>query len=95
MCYSIFSILYKGGELNKVNTFFKGTMGIGNILGLAIGMGLYTIGGYSMPFVVYGTIYLAFAPFTLFAIPSNIDYRRAEEIHSIEESGLDTPSREQ
>ncbi len=62
LAYSIFSKIYKGDDLNKVNTFFKSTIGIGQILGLLFGTFLFMIGGFALPYFVYGVLNILISP---------------------------------
>lgn len=71
--YSIFSLMYKGEQLHTVNSFFKATIGIGNIVGLFFGTFLYMYGGYPLPFIVYGVTFIAITPLNFLMIPANID----------------------
>jgi predicted MFS family arabinose efflux permease len=80
-------MLYKGEQLNTVNSFFKSTMGIGNILGLFIGTILYIYGGYCLPFIVYGIVFIAMTPLVFILIPADLSQhkKRVEEISKSEE----------
>lgn len=73
----MFSLLYKGEELNKVNSFFKTTLGMGNILGLFFGTFLYIYGGYTLPFLVYGIAHLGISPMIFVLIPAEMDDYKA------------------
>lgn len=79
--YSIFSSHYDAGEFMKVNSIFKGTIGVGLLLGLLFGTLLYVMGGYFLPFLVYSTIMLLAVPFTAQLIPS-------KPLKNKEETGL-------
>eukprot|EP00345_Euplotes_harpa_P000049 CAMPEP_0168317924 /NCGR_PEP_ID=MMETSP0213-20121227/171_1 /TAXON_ID=151035 /ORGANISM="Euplotes harpa, Strain FSP1.4" /LENGTH=245 /DNA_ID=CAMNT_0008318889 /DNA_START=14 /DNA_END=751 /DNA_ORIENTATION=+ len=92
--YSIFSMKFDGNEFMKINSIFKGTIGIGLLLGLLIGTILYIIGGYFLPFVVFSTFMLAVTPFVAKIIPSKASHEEskimtkrdgADSQHDIEE----------
>lgn len=68
--YSIFSGHYEGGDFMKVNSMFKGTIGVGLLIGLLVGTLLYIAGGYFLPFLVYSGVMLLAVPFTAKLIPS-------------------------
>ena len=69
--YSIFSKIYKGEELNTVNTFFKSTIGVGQILGLIFGTFLYLLGGFQFPFIAYGIVNILISPLVML-IPTDL-----------------------
>ena len=64
--------MYKGKDLVTANSIFKGTIGIGNILGLFIGTILHIFGGYPLPFISYGLLFVVMAPVTFFMIPRQL-----------------------
>lgn len=68
--YSIFSNEYDGQDFSHVNTVYKGTIGIGLLIGLALGTLLYMLGGYFLPFIVYSVFMVCITPFVVKLIPS-------------------------
>ena len=56
-----------------MNSFFKSTIGIGNILGLFFGTFLYMYGGYCLPYIVFGFVFLLATPLNFILIPANIE----------------------
>lgn len=55
-----------------MNTFFKTTIGVGQIVGLIFGTFLFMIGGFTLPFVAYGFLNILISPLVLL-IPSNLE----------------------
>ena len=60
--YSVFSMMYSGQDVMQVNSYFNLTIGIGLLIGFAIGTLLYMIGGYVLPFVVFSFLFISFLP---------------------------------
>lgn len=53
-----------------MNTIYKGTIGIGLLIGLMIGTFLYVIGNYTVPFIVYSICMVCITPLAVKFIPS-------------------------
>ena len=86
--YSIFSIIYRGSQLNTVNLFFKSTVGIGNLSGLLAGTFLFMIGGYRLPFIIYGFLFLGMLPIIWKKVPSNLEKFKVENSKRDEERSI-------
>ena len=85
--YSIFSIIYKSSELAKINTFFKATIGVGQVFGLISGSFLYLIGGYRAPFIIFGCLFMVSLPFIILNIPKKFTpFAQTSESHDLEHS---------
>lgn len=71
--YSVFSSMYEGQDIMKINSYFKSTLGIGLVIGLLLGTLLYMIGGYVTPFIVFGSFFLVYIPLIKDYFPDEID----------------------
>lgn len=56
--YSVFSMQYEGHDIMQINSYFKVTLGAGLVIGLLTGTLLYMVGGYCLPFIVFGVFFL-------------------------------------
>ena len=70
--YSIFAFLYHGRQLAMVNSFYKTTIGIGNLIGLFIGTFLQKH-GFFFSFGSFGVMLLVYSPLIWLLLPNDID----------------------
>ena len=71
--YSVFAVQYQGHDIMSINSYFKSTLGIGIVFGLLIGTLLYMIGGYFLPFIVFGIFFLCFIPCVIGHFPAKLE----------------------
>lgn len=74
---------YQGHDIMKINSLFKSTLGLGMIIGLALGTVLIMFGSYVTPFVVFGIVFLLYMPCVVELFPSEIT---AEDL-GVEQAG--------
>ena len=72
IAYSMFGMVFRGKTLTAANSGFKATIGLGNIVGLFFGAFIYMVGGYKLPFLVYGLLFIVMAPVTCLVLPSSV-----------------------
>ena len=65
---SIFMILYPD-DVVKVMSWTETTFGLGYSLGPAVGVFIYDLGGFKLPFIVVGLVALLLAITFIFLIP--------------------------
>ena len=65
---SIFMILYPDNVV-KVMSWTETTFGLGYSLGPAVGVFIYDLGGFKLPFIVVGLVALLLAITFIFLIP--------------------------
>lgn len=58
--------------MNTINGFLEAAMGFGMCVGPVIGLGLYSAGGFSLPFFVLGSIMIFTIPICWFTFPRDI-----------------------
>ena len=73
-CFSISGLLYQDPQLQaSVLGLLEMSVGIGLTIAPVIGSFLYASGGFQLPFLVFGCVFLGFALVVKCILPTNID----------------------
>lgn len=63
---------YEGHDMLQINSYFKSTLSVGLVIGLILGTMLFMIGGYTLPFIVFGLFFLLYIPLVMEYFPNKI-----------------------